>query len=46
VSRKAFLSLIHSLTALRYNAPVLLNSVYVLMMFDDKDQLIAKRSFD
>ena len=35
-----------AVTALRYNAPVLLNSVYVLMLFDDKDQLIAKRRFD
>ena len=33
-------------SALRYNAPVFLNSVYVLMLFDESEHLIAKRRFD
>lgn len=36
----------YAVTALRYNAPVFLNSVYVLLLFDQNDQLIAKRRFD
>ncbi|MDD4872080.1 MAG: hypothetical protein PHR77_16100 [Kiritimatiellae bacterium] len=36
----------HAVSALRYNAPVLLNSVYVLLLFDANNQLIAKKRFD
>ena len=35
-----------AVSALRYNAPVFLNSVYVLMLFDDSDHLIGKRRYD
>jgi len=33
-------------SALRYNAPVLLNSVYVVLAFDESDRLIAKNRRD
>lgn len=35
-----------AVSALRYRAPVLLNSVYVLLLFDENGQLIARKRLD